>query len=35
VAEAIKPHLKITRHLHPFRYPFSPAEVVEFFRTYY
>ncbi len=28
-------HLKLSRHLYPFRYPFSPAEVVEFFRTYY
>jgi len=28
-------HLKISTHLHPFRYPFAPADVVEFFRTYY
>ena len=28
-------HLKLGRHLYPFRYPFPPAEVVEFFRTYY
>ena len=28
-------HLKLSRRLYPFRYPFSPAEVVEFFRTYY
>lgn len=28
-------HLKLTRRLYPFRYPFSPSEVVEFFRTYY
>jgi ubiquinone/menaquinone biosynthesis C-methylase UbiE len=28
-------HLKLNRRLYPFRYPFSPAEVVEFFRTYY
>src|SRR5215216_140308 len=28
-------HLKLSRYLYPFRYPFSPAEVVEFFRTYY
>jgi SAM-dependent methyltransferase len=28
-------HLKLSRHLYPFRYPFSPSEVVEFFRTYY
>jgi SAM-dependent methyltransferase len=28
-------HLKLSRHLYPFRYPFAPAEVVEFFRTYY
>lgn len=27
--------LKATRRLYPMRYPFSPAEVVEFFRTYY
>lgn len=28
-------HLKLNRRSYPFRYPFSPAEVVEFFRTYY
>jgi hypothetical protein len=28
-------HLKLSRHLYPFRYPFPPAQVVEFFRTYY
>lgn len=28
-------HLKISRRLYPFRYPFPPSEVVEFFRTYY
>lgn len=28
-------HLKLSRRLYPFRYPFSPAEVVEFFRAYY
>src|SRR5215216_2732630 len=28
-------HLKLSRRLYPFRYPFSPSEVVEFFRTYY
>jgi SAM-dependent methyltransferase len=28
-------HLKLSRHLYPFRYPFSPSGVVEFFRTYY
>ena len=28
-------HLKLSRRLYPFRYPFSPVEVVEFFRTYY
>lgn len=28
-------HLKLNRHLYPFRYPFAPADVVEFFRTYY
>ena len=28
-------HLKVSRRMYPFRYPFPPAEVVEFFRTYY
>jgi SAM-dependent methyltransferase len=28
-------HLKLTRRMYPFIYPFSPAEAVEFFRTYY
>src|SRR5215207_8336454 len=28
-------HLKLSRRMYPFRYPFSPSEVVEFFRTYY
>jgi SAM-dependent methyltransferase len=28
-------HLKLNRRLYPFRYPFAPTEVVEFFRTYY
>jgi SAM-dependent methyltransferase len=28
-------HLRLSRRLYPFRYRFSPAEVVEFFRTYY
>jgi SAM-dependent methyltransferase len=28
-------HLKLSRRVYPFRYPFPPAEVVEFFRTYY
>lgn len=28
-------HLKMSRQLYPFRYPFSPAEAVEFFRLYY
>ena len=28
-------HLKLSRRLYPFRYPFPPAQVVEFFRTYY
>lgn len=28
-------HLKVSRHRYPFKYPFSPAEVVEFFRQYY
>lgn len=27
--------LKLTPRLYPIRYPFPPAEVVEFFRTYY
>ncbi len=27
--------LKLTRRLYPFKYPFGPAEVVEFFRAYY
>ena len=28
-------HLKISRRMYPFRYPFSPSEVVEFFHSYY
>jgi SAM-dependent methyltransferase len=28
-------HLRVTRRMYPFLYPFPPAEVVEFFRTYY
>ena len=28
-------HLKLSRRTYPFRYPFPPSEVVEFFRTYY
>lgn len=28
-------HLRLSRRMYPFQYPFSPAEVVEFFRTYY
>jgi SAM-dependent methyltransferase len=28
-------HLKVSRRVYPFRYPFPPSEVVEFFRTYY
>jgi SAM-dependent methyltransferase len=28
-------HLKVNRRLYPFRYPFPPSQVVEFFRTYY
>jgi len=28
-------HLKLSRQIYPFRFPFSPADVVEFFRTYY
>ncbi len=27
--------LRITKRMYPVRYPFSPAEVVEFFRVYY
>jgi SAM-dependent methyltransferase len=27
--------LKLTKRLYPFRYPFSPAEAVEFYREYY
>lgn len=27
--------LKLTKRLYPFRYPFPPSEVVEFYRTYY
>ena len=27
--------LKLSRRLYPFRYPFPPSAVVEFFRTYY
>lgn len=27
--------LRMTRRLYPFKYPFGPAEVVEFFREYY
>jgi SAM-dependent methyltransferase len=27
--------LKLNRRLYPFRYPFPPSQVVEFFRTYY
>lgn len=28
-------HLKLSRRMYPFRYPFPPAQVVEFFRTHY
>ena len=28
-------HLNLSRHLYPFKYPFPPAEVAEFYRTYY
>ena len=28
-------HLRLSRHLYPFRYPFPPSDVVEFFRMYY
>lgn len=27
--------LALTHHFYPFKYPFGPAEVVEFYRTYY
>jgi SAM-dependent methyltransferase len=27
--------LTLTRHFYPFKYPFGPAEVAEFYRTYY
>jgi SAM-dependent methyltransferase len=27
--------LRLTRQMYPFRYPFPPSEVVEFFRAYY
>jgi hypothetical protein len=27
--------VRITRQMYPFRYPFAPAEVVEWFRLYY
>jgi hypothetical protein len=27
--------LRLTRKMYPFKYPFPPAEVVEFFRVYY
>lgn len=27
--------LRLTRRLYPFRYPFPPADVVEYFRTYF
>ncbi len=27
--------LRITSYLYPFRYPFPPAEVVDFFNAYY
>ncbi len=28
-------HIRLNRRMYPFRYPFPPSEVVEFFRTYY
>jgi SAM-dependent methyltransferase len=28
-------HLKFNRRIYPFRYPFTPSDVVEFFRTFY
>ena len=28
-------NLRLTKRMYPVRYPFAPAEVVEFFRTYY
>jgi hypothetical protein len=27
--------MKLTKRLYPFRYPFPPSQVVEFYRTYY
>jgi SAM-dependent methyltransferase len=27
--------LRLTRYIYPFKYPFPPSDVVEFFRTYY
>jgi len=27
--------LRLTRKMYPFKYPFPPSEVVEFFRSYY
>lgn len=38
VTERLKPYvsdMQISRRLYPFKYPFAPAEVVEFFRSYY
>jgi ubiquinone/menaquinone biosynthesis C-methylase UbiE len=38
VTERLKPYvsdLQLTKRLYPLKYPFSPAEVVEFFRKYY
>jgi hypothetical protein len=28
-------NLELTKRFYPFKYPFPPADVVEFFRTYY
>ena len=28
-------HLRLTRYMYPFNFPFPPADVIEFFRTYY
>jgi ubiquinone/menaquinone biosynthesis C-methylase UbiE len=38
VTERLKPYVsdvQFTKRLYPLKYPFSPAEVVEFFREYY
>lgn len=38
IRERLSPYvsdLQLTKRLYPFKYPFNPAEVVEFFREYY